>query len=139
MTEMTEIEIEREFDAPPEQVWAQWTQPEHFAGWYGGEAAEVEVHEWDLRVDGRWRATMRVNGMTIDWHGEFVTLDAPRRLVLTLTDRPGDERATCTVELADLGGRTAMRFMQVGPTPPEFKERTTEGWKAFFAALAARL
>ena len=32
------IDITRVFEAPRERVWREWTEPERFADWFGGEA-----------------------------------------------------------------------------------------------------
>jgi uncharacterized protein YndB with AHSA1/START domain len=137
---MAELELRREFDAPRERVWAEWTQAERFAEWYGGAEATLDVHEWDLRPGGGWCATMRVAGRTIDWHGEFVEIAEPARLVFTVTDAPGDARELVTVELHDLGdGRTEMHFTQgEGMTPDQYRA-AGQGWGTFFDVLAARL
>ena len=35
MNETKDVQIERIFNAPIELIWAMWTEPEHFANWYG--------------------------------------------------------------------------------------------------------
>jgi uncharacterized protein YndB with AHSA1/START domain len=54
------ITITRVFDAPPERVWHEWTEPARFAGWFGGSESEVPVSSvsMDVRPGGTWRATM---------------------------------------------------------------------------------
>ncbi len=54
------IAITHAFDAPPGRLWQEWTEPERFADWFGGAAAEVPVStvSMDVRVGGLWRATM---------------------------------------------------------------------------------
>ena len=49
-----EFTITRVFDAPREQVWKEWTEPERFADWYGGTEAEVPVStvSMDVREGG---------------------------------------------------------------------------------------
>jgi uncharacterized protein YndB with AHSA1/START domain len=122
---MTEgITITRVFDAPREQVWKEWTEPERFADWYGGGEAEVPVStvSMDVREGGRWRAT-------------------PDRLVFTVSDQPGEDAwELVTVILTDLGdGRTEMHFEQRGQLPPEVYERAGQGWSTFFDRIAERL
>ena len=77
----------------------------------------------------------------IDWTGEYQEVQAPERLVFTITDQPGgDAFELVIVALADLGdGRTEMRFEQRGSMSPEEYERATEGWQTFFDRLRARL
>lgn len=65
----------------------------------------------------------------------------PERLVLTMTDAEGPERALITVVLTDLrDGRTEMLMEQRGPSmPPEMFERAKQGWGGFLDRVAGRL
>ena len=137
------ITITRVFDAPREQVWKEWTEPERFADWYGGAEAEVPVSSvtMDVREGGAWRATMFYGGREIQWKGEYQEVVEPERLVFTVSDQPGDEAyELVTVVLTALGdGRTEMLFQQRGRLTPELYERTGKGWSSFFDRIAERL
>jgi uncharacterized protein YndB with AHSA1/START domain len=138
------ITITRIFDAPREQVWREWTEPECFADWYGGAQAEVPIAtvSMDVREGGAWRATMLVGGREIHWDGEYREVVEPERLVFTVTDEPDrDEYEVVTVVLTDLGdGRTEMLFTQRGGhLPPEGYERAAQGWGTFFDRMDERL
>jgi uncharacterized protein YndB with AHSA1/START domain len=137
------IEITRVFDAPPERVWREWTEPERFADWYGGPGFEVplETVSMDVRMGGRWSLVMRGDGREIHWDGEYLDVSAPERLVFTVSDRPGqDLYELCTVVLRELdAGRTEMHFTQTGSLPAEVYRRAREGWSGFFARIAERL
>src|SRR2546423_12487606 len=139
------IAITRIFDAPRDRVWREWTEPERFADWYGGVEAEVPLStvSMDVREGGAWRATMFFGPehREIRWKGEYREVDAPRRLVFTVSDQPGDDRyELVTVELVDLGdGRTEMRFEQRGGMSPEQYERAGRGWTGFFDRMEERL
>jgi uncharacterized protein YndB with AHSA1/START domain len=138
----TAIEIRWIFEAPREEVWKEWTEPGRFADWYGADAeVPVETVEMDVRPGGRWRLTMRADGRTIHWDGEYLEVEEPERLVFTLTDQPDtDLYSRCTVELKDLGdGRTEMRFEQTGPLPPGAYKAARDGWATFFTKVDARL
>jgi uncharacterized protein YndB with AHSA1/START domain len=138
--------IIRVFDAPPERVWREWTEPQRFADWYGGPEGVIPLDtvEMDVRPGGKWRATMFFgpDRREIRWSGEFREVEAPRRLVLTLTDRPGEDGvpAVVTVELIDLGdGRTEMRFEQRDDMTPGQHEAARSGWGGFFDRMDERL
>ena len=139
------IEITRVFDAPPERLWEEWTEPERFADWFGGPACEVPLDTvaMDVRPGGAWRLTMfaEPGRGRIDWHGKYLEVDEPERLVLTMSDEPGGDRyALVTVVLNDLGGgRTEMRFEQRGGPPPEALEAARQGWGGFFDRIDERL
>jgi uncharacterized protein YndB with AHSA1/START domain len=137
------ITITRIFDAPREEVWKEWTEPERFADWYGGHEGEVPVDtvSMDVREGGGWRATMLYGGREIQWKGEYQEVVEPERLVFTVTDRPeSDARELVTVVLNDLGdGRTEMLFEQRGHMAAEQYKRAGEGWSGFFDRMARRL
>ena len=135
----------RVFDAPRELVWQEWTDPAAFADWFGGAASEVPLSSvtMDVRVGGQWRATMIAGPkrQEIRWKGAFLEVKEPERLVLTMSDQPGDELwEIITVVLIDLGdGRTEMRFEQRGRLTPEQYAAGQQGWGTFFKRMSERL
>lgn len=139
------IAITRVFDAPREEVWREWTEPQRFADWYGGAMAEIPLStvSMDVREGGAWRATMFFgpDRREIHWHGEYLEVVEPERLVLTISDQPGtDDHELVTVILTDLGdGRTQMRLEQRGRMSAEQYKRAGEGWSTFFDRMAERL
>jgi uncharacterized protein YndB with AHSA1/START domain len=139
------ISITRVFDAPPDRVWQEWTEPERFADWFGGGDCQIPLAtiSMDVRPGGSWRATMLCdNGLReIHWKGEYREVVEPERLVFTVSDQPGDDAFELViVALTDLGdGRTEMQFQQRGQHPPEVYERAGQGWSSFFDRIAERL
>jgi uncharacterized protein YndB with AHSA1/START domain len=139
------ITITRIFDAPPEKVWNEWTEPAAFADWFGGRDGEVPLSSvtMDVRVGGAWRMTMFAgpNRRRIEWRGEYVEVVEPIRLAFTVSDQPGDDEGDLvTVLLTDLGdGRTEMRFQQRGGLSPDVYKRAGSGWSSFFDRIAERL
>jgi uncharacterized protein YndB with AHSA1/START domain len=141
------IRITRVFEAPRELVWAEWTEPERFADWYGGPTCEVPLDTvtMEVREGGEWRATMFAppGRREIRWKGEYREVVEPERLVFTVTDQPEVEEAYAlvTVVLVDLGdGRTRMEFEQRGgPLTQDQYERAGAGWSGFFDRIDARL
>jgi uncharacterized protein YndB with AHSA1/START domain len=139
------ITITRVFDAPRESVWKEWTEPVRFADWFGGPECEIPLStvSMDVRPEGKWRATMYADkgSREIHWYGEYREVDEPERLVLTVSDQPGEDAyELITVVLRDLGdGRTEMRFEQRGNLRPEEYERAKDGWASFFDRMAEHL
>jgi uncharacterized protein YndB with AHSA1/START domain len=125
-------------------VWREWTEPERFADWFGGEA-EVPVSTvlMDVREGGAWRATMFADRgrREIRWKGHYREVVAPKRLVFTISDQPGeDDYELVVVVLSDLGdGRTEMLFQQHGRMSAKQYERAGEGWSTFFDRMAAHV
>jgi uncharacterized protein YndB with AHSA1/START domain len=135
------IEIDREFAAPPSAVFAAWTTPESFARWFGGRDVQVPIDGLDYRAEvGRsWSAMMVLpDGNTIDWAGEFLEVDPPSRLVMTMTDRPTDGvRAVLTIDLTPTNAGTRLRMTQQTPGfTTEQREATIAGWQTFLDVLA---
>jgi uncharacterized protein YndB with AHSA1/START domain len=139
------IDIIRVFDAPRERIWAEWTEPERFADWYGGPQAEIPLATvtMDVRAGGRWSLTMLFGPREIHWRGVYREVVPPQRLVFTVTDIPGDDDPDelVIVDLIDLGdGRTEMRFQQRGGgMGPDGYERAKSGWGTFFDYVDQRL
>jgi uncharacterized protein YndB with AHSA1/START domain len=139
------IRLTRVFEAPREQVWSEWTEPERFADWYGGPECEVPLDtvSMDVRPGGKWRLTMFAppDRRRIEWKGEYLEVDPPERLVFTVSDQPHEDAyELVTVVLTALDqDRTEMHFEQRGSLSPEAYEQATEGWGAFFDRLDERL
>jgi uncharacterized protein YndB with AHSA1/START domain len=132
--------ITRTFAAPRDLVYDAWVTPEHFAAWFGGSGVEVPIDSvsMDVRAGGAWKATMIIGNGVADmhWFGEFVELDRPNKVVLTLTERPGDARELVTVTLTEVANGTEMLFHQTGGNlSAEEYERTSAGWQTFFDAM----
>jgi uncharacterized protein YndB with AHSA1/START domain len=140
------ISITRVFDAPRERVWKEWTEPERFAAWFGGEQADIPLSTvtMDVRPGGGWRATMYFGDerREINWKGEYVEVVEPERLVFTITDQPGEDSSELViVALSDLGdGTTEMAFEQRGGglTPDQYRA-AGQGWSGFFDVIDEQL
>jgi uncharacterized protein YndB with AHSA1/START domain len=132
--------ITRTFDAPQQLVWDAITLPEHVGEWFGTRAVKVEVHEYDVRPGGAMRATMFWDGNEMPWLGQFQEVQPIERLVLGITDQPGepDEMDLLTYTLTDVGdGRTQMVYRQSGGhLTDEQYEGAREGTESFLDALA---
>ena len=138
------ITIVRRFAAPRALVFQAWTQPEHFAHWFGGHNGVIplETVAMDVRPGGAWRATMYAgpDRFEIHWKGHYVEVVAPERLVFTLTDQPNDDSEPCTVILTEVAGQTEMRFHQPGGYLAEEQYAAAKaGWLTFFDAMAELL
>jgi uncharacterized protein YndB with AHSA1/START domain len=93
--------IERQLDAPIEDVWAMWTDPVHFAAWYGPTGATISTADFDLRVGGRRIVCMKLNAMRMWFAGEFLEI-APH-LHLAYTEFVSDEHGSPLADTAPDG------------------------------------
>jgi uncharacterized protein YndB with AHSA1/START domain len=135
------ISITRTFAVAPNVIFEAWTDPGQFGRWFGTESTSVEDVVMDVRVGGDWSARMILgDGSQIEWHGRYLEVKAPERLVFTLSDRPGTEFERVSVDLTTVDGGTAMHFTQAGGhMPPENYAQAEAGWRSFFDDLAKGL
>jgi uncharacterized protein YndB with AHSA1/START domain len=128
------VVIERTLEAPAHAVWRMWTDPEHFAAWYGPAGATIPVARMDVRVGGTRLVCMEVQTpggtMQMWFTGEYREVVENKRLAYTesMADENGNVvppseigmpagHPTTTqvlVELDDLGGRTRMTMTHLG-------------------------
>ena len=146
----TALRIVRRFAAPPERVFAAWTDPALAARWLfrGGPTSEAGRTELDARPGGAWTITDRREGADYTASGEYLEVDPPRRLVFTFAmPQFSPNSDTITVELAADGDGTLMTFTQAGgditdelrQTPPDAESGSATGWGWMFAGLDAVL
>lgn len=134
MTVTKDLQIERTFNAPIDLIWAMWTEPEHFANWYGPMGAKIPTADMDVRVGGRRHITMAMETprgpVQMFFAGKYVEVDPKTRLVYTeaMADANGNlmtaeqlgmsagahTETSIVVELEDLGGRTKMIMTHIG-------------------------
>jgi uncharacterized protein YndB with AHSA1/START domain len=81
------VVLKRTLPVPPELIWPLWTEPSHFAAWYGPPGATVTVHAMDVRVGGARRVSMSMPTPNAErvMHFAGVHLDVvqPQRLSYT--------------------------------------------------------
>jgi uncharacterized protein YndB with AHSA1/START domain len=136
-----QVLITRIFDAPREEVFRAWTDPDQVAEWYGPEhfdAPREKIHI-DLRVGGRWEVTMvqRDGGAEFPAVYEIVELVEPELLVLRSEPMPEygmPEPIFTRVEFHDHGGKTRMTLVD-GPYPSN-RGQAQAGWNGAFDKLA---
>jgi uncharacterized protein YndB with AHSA1/START domain len=141
-----EVTVTRVFDAPRELVWKAWTEPQHFAAWFGTPPyrTPVETVSMDVRPGGAWRATMVSgdDGSELPFRGNYREVVEPERLVMSFDDvhDPENENVeVLTVTLNDLGGKTEVVAHQAGHMPQEQYGQLAEGYSTFFDRLAEHL
>jgi uncharacterized protein YndB with AHSA1/START domain len=84
MTNGETIMASAEIEAPPERIFRALVGKEVEQWW--GSADSYRMIDWsaDLRVGGRWTVTARgADGRDLPASGEFVEIEAPRRIVQT--------------------------------------------------------
>jgi uncharacterized protein YndB with AHSA1/START domain len=88
------VVFRRFVDAPPDLVFAVWTEPEHLRNWWGPRQFELVVCESDPRAGGRYLFVQRApDGQEHTFHGVYREVARPHRLVRTFiyAGAPADE------------------------------------------------
>ncbi|SFQ65654.1 Uncharacterized conserved protein YndB, AHSA1/START domain [Roseivivax halotolerans] len=150
------VKIERHLDAPIEDVWRMWTDPNLFKTWYGPNGMSVPVAEMDLTIGGTRKVCMEMQSpersMSMWFIGVFKEIREPTRLVYTesMCEEDGtlispqamgmpDGHPDITeviVELSEEDGRTIMKMVHVGVPEGSAGEG---GWSQAFDSLERRL
>jgi uncharacterized protein YndB with AHSA1/START domain len=79
-----EVVVERLLAAPPELVFAAWTEPARIAAWWGPRGFCNDVQRLDPRPGGLWRIVQTdPQGGLHPFHGEYLEVVPPGRLVFT--------------------------------------------------------
>ena len=150
------VVIERTLDASPELIWQMWTDPEHFAAWYGPTGASIPVAKMDVRVGGTRLVGMQMETpkgtMRMWFTGEYREVVVNKRLVYTesMCDENGNVLSAAEsgmpsghptsteviVELERIGGQTKMVMTHVGIPAGS---PGAMGWNMAFDKLVAHL
>lgn len=132
--ETTSVVRELEIAARPETVWELLVDPDKATRWMGQEAT------FDARPGGVYRCDV-IPGHVAS--GEFVEVDAPRRLVFTWGWEPGEDgpnpvpsgSTTIEIELVPAGAGTTLRFSHTGLPSSETAESHAHGWDHYLPRL----
>lgn len=113
------IDVEREFDATPEQLYRASTDPALLPQWLGPAELQMFVEEYDVRSGGGYRYIQKApDGSEFAFRGVFHTV-RPAELTIQTFEFEGvpDQVATETVIYQALdGGRTLMKQHSVFPS-----------------------
>jgi uncharacterized protein YndB with AHSA1/START domain len=135
--EPTELRIERRFEASPDEVFEQWTDPPSMAKWLSPTGvAEVVA---DVRVGGRFSVTMIGDGKRLEHRGEYLRIEPSRVLSFTwISPYTGAGPSVVTVELMPDGAGTRLVLTHEW-LPAEHVDPHAGGWGSILDNLAAVL
>lgn len=105
-----DLVYERVFDAPRDQVWQAFTDPEAIPRWWGPHRTTTTVIEMDVRVGGAWRyVSSAPDREDVTFYGEYLVLERPARITWTFmfdVDGQGPQGGPETVTFEDVEGKT---------------------------------
>lgn len=105
-----DLVYERTFDAPREQVWRAFTDPELIPRWWGPRGTTTTVAEMDVRTGGAWRyVSSAPDREDVTFFGEYLEIDPPASFAWTFlfdVDGLGPQGGRESFTFEDVGGRT---------------------------------
>jgi uncharacterized protein YndB with AHSA1/START domain len=76
------LDMRRYYQAPVALMWRLWTDPDHFARWWGPVGMRCTRCEIDLRPGGKWLTVITgQDGATHTVGGTYLEVESPHRLV----------------------------------------------------------
>jgi serine/threonine protein kinase len=139
------IRIEKHIPAPPEQVFAVWTDPDGMADWYApSDDFGPTVGEVDLQVGGQYRVGMLLPGQTEPRFvsGQYCRVDAPRTLSFTWAWEPhsADTRETqVTLDFQPKGNGTELVLTHERFRSEPDRNSHAQGWQGCLNRLSRKL
>lgn len=115
------IDIIREFDAPPEQVYRAHVDPDLVTRWLGPRDLEMTVDGWDASTGGRWAYSHRRGEEVYEFFGSFHELRENERIVQTFTYRGSPDGVALEIAAFEAlpGGRTRLVNRSIGSSVEE--------------------
>jgi len=135
------LRIERLVAAPPERVFALWTEPSELVKWWGPDGFDVPNQSLDVRPGGSWRTTMRSpEGTSHIVSGVYRVVEPPHRLVFTWgwEDDNGvrGHETEVTVTFEPAPGGTRLTLTQQTFQDQDARDKHGFGWNSSFDCLA---
>ena len=124
------LTLKRRLNAPPERVFAAWTDPQKLMRWFGPEQIEMLRAEAEARVGGRFRLIMRgTDGEEHDVSGVYREVVPDRKLVFTWTWRTTPERESLvTVDIRPDGAGSQLTLTHEQFFDEAARDRHEHGW-----------
>lgn len=137
MTQSHDLRVTKLIKASRAKVFAAWTTPEILKHWFFPQDMAVKSAETDVRVGGKFRATMVNGDQTFTAYGMYTEIVDGKRLVFTHHWEEGDQReTTVTVELSDADGGTLVTLTHAGLASADTAKGHAEGWSSTLDNLA---
>ena len=140
-TPATVLVLRRLIDAPPELVFAAWSDPVHVAAWWHPDGYSTPVFEMDFRVGGSFRYCIRKDGVDGWARGTYREIEVPSRIVFTFQWQSGDAghdaETLVSVEFEPHGDRTVLVFRQEPFATQAARHSHGVGWAQVLDAFAS--
>ncbi len=129
VTTKPSLTIKRRFNAPPEKVYAAWTDPEKLAHWMGPAGTKSVQAECDLRVGGRYAIKMIMPDDEHNVSGVYREVVPNEKIVFTWAWRSTPERESLvTVTFKKDGDGTIMTLLHEQFFDEKARDDHNRGW-----------
>lgn len=135
MTHPNLLALDRSFAAPPDFVFALWSQPSLVSAWWGPEGHHLTTCEIDFRPGGTWRYNMARDGADHWIHGTYHEVVPGQGLMFSYHFDALDVHSVISVSFAAEGTGTRIRFLQTGFPNAEHWRGHEGGWSSTLAIL----
>ena len=126
--------------APPQEVFAAWTDPDSLSEWLCPGTTTVAEARLDARVGGCFRIVMRTASQDIVHTGEYREVRPPERLVFTWRSTMlGEAETLVTVELHPDGEQTQLILTHERLPDESARTSHSQGWTSALDKLASFL
>jgi len=138
--DQTTLRLERLIPAPPEILFALWTEPAQLIRWWAPDGYQPSVDALDIRPGGRWRTTMRrPDGGMLATSGVYRIVEPPRHLAFSWAweDASGARGHETEVEVnfEPAPGGTRLVLVQRRFENRQARDSHSNGWSAAFDRL----
>jgi uncharacterized protein YndB with AHSA1/START domain len=137
----TQLRLERLIAAPPERLFALWTDPEQVMRWWWPEGYQLPSCQLDVRPGGAWLTTVLTpDGQRKTVSGIYRVVEAPRRLVFTWgwlgDDGTRGHETEVTITFEPVPGGTRLVLLHQSFESKERRDEHGRGWSSSFDRLA---
>jgi uncharacterized protein YndB with AHSA1/START domain len=137
------VRISRRFKAPRALVFKMFTDPAHFARWFGPEGHDVANCKLETRTGGRFFAELKgPGGVQHTVQGTFKEVQPDHRVAFTWNwlgedgkPRHPDTDTLVTIDLVERGGETELTLTHTGFQNEDQQSRHNGGWTSCFVCL----
>ena len=123
-----ELVVTRTVDAPPRIVFEAWTRAELFQRWWVPKSIGLTLLscEMDVRVGGKYRLVFHAAPEPMAFHGTYLEVTPPSRLVWTNEEAGGSGQVT-TVTFEEKTGKTLVVVHDLYPSQAALDEAIASG------------
>jgi len=130
LAEKPSLTLKRRLDAPPQKVYAAWTDPEKILKWFGPDSGAVHAAETDVRVGGRYAINFSTeDGEEHHVSGVYREVVPDHKLVFTWAWRTMPERESLvTVLIKPDGTGSVLTLIHEQFFDESARDRHLHGW-----------